>query len=303
MIYLTNTTDKLQIVTGGVAATVDVQCNYVEAVTSGLTTPTSGRQNTAITTLTTTDVLGAPGSNNTRTLKQMTVRNKDGANTVDVTVQYNANATICEIHKVTLASGNMLIYIEGLGFFVLQNLSQNRLISFVENDSQRIFNSLCSEGGTFLTISGTAYYVYQGRAVQDITPKFVEWHATGTVAAGAQTAEAGLFSTPNPPNKSAQTLTKIVATGTVDSQTSNGMKRNTSAFATVVPAGTHLWAGVRFAMATTQPTAVGLANDMSQGHILTTTGQGALTGLTTTAGGLVAIATATVAPALRVTMD
>ena len=39
--------------------------------------------------------------------------------------------------------------------------------------------------------------------------------------------------------------------GTVDAGTSTGVKRNTSAFATVVPKGTHLWAAARFALATT----------------------------------------------------
>jgi hypothetical protein len=77
------------------------------------------------------------------------------------------------------------------------------------------------------------------------------------------------------------------------------MKRNTSGFGLAVAKGTHLWAAVRTAMATTQPTYGGLASDMSEGHILTTTGGGALTGLSSASGGLVAIATVTVAPALR----
>lgn len=119
MIYLTATTDKLQLVTSA-AATVDVVALYVEAVTSGLTGQNPGRQLTAITTATTTDILGAPGASNTRTLKQVTVRNKDATNQVDVTLLYNANGTTYELYKVTLLPGEAFIYIEGVGFFPLK---------------------------------------------------------------------------------------------------------------------------------------------------------------------------------------
>jgi hypothetical protein len=157
--------------------------------------------------------------------------------------------------------------------------------------------------GTFVTITGTAYYVYVGKTVRPLTAAFVEAHMT-VAGSGAQTAEMGLFSTPLAPNKAGQTLTKIVATGTVDTLTATvAVKRNTASFATAIPVGTHLWAGIRTALATTQPTFTGLTGDHSQGHILTTTGQGVLTGLTTTAGGLVTLGTATVCPELRVTLD
>jgi hypothetical protein len=303
MIYLPTTTDKIEVVLS-VAANVDVVSSWAEADSTGSTNPSSGYKTAAITTTAATDISGSPAASRTRNLKQTTIRNRDTSVSPDVLIRLNANGTIYEIHKVTLAPGQCLIYIEGVGFFTASNLAANRLLSSLESSgAQRIFQSRCTEGSTFLAITGTAYYVYMGRAVQDITVKFIEWQTTGTVAAGAQTAEAGLFSTPAAPNKSAQTLTKIAATGTVDSQTTNGMKRNTASFAQLVQAGVHLWAAVRFAMATTQPTAVGLANDMSQGQILTTTGGGALTGLTTAAGSIPALATATVAPALRVTMD
>lgn len=302
MIYLPNTTDTIQITTSTTAA-IDVQANYIDAVASGLSSPSAGRQNTAIASAGTTTVLAAPGASTTRTLKQLTARNKDTTTSNDVTVIYNANATLCEMHKVTLAPGECLIYIEGVGFFKLGNASPNRLLSAVEHgNSQRIFQSAITEASTFLTISGTAYYVYVGRVAQDITVKFVEFHIT-TAGAGTDTKEVGLFSTPSAPNKSTQTLTKIVATGTVDSGTGTGAKRNTAAFNQLVPAGTHLWAAFRGALATTQITAVGLANDMGQGHVLTTTGGGALTGLSTAAGTIPAVGTATIAPALRVTLD
>lgn len=302
MIYAIGT-DTIEIALSSAAST-DYVSAWITAVTSGLTSPGANKvAGNSAATSTGISVVTAPGAGNTATLKQLTVRNKDGSLSQDVTVQLNVGGTKYEIYKQTLAPGESLIYIEGVGFFKYGSLSASRLLSLIEgSDTQRVFKSRLTEGGTFLTISGTAYYVYMGKTTQDITPKFVEFHIT-TAGAGTDTKEVGLFSTPNAPSKSNQTLTKLVATGTVDSGTTTGVKRNTTAFTTLIPAGTHLWAAFRGALATTQITAVGLANDMSQGHILTTTGGGALTGVTTAAGTIPTLATATNCPALRVTMD
>jgi hypothetical protein len=98
-------------------------------------------------------------------------------------------------------------------------------------------------------------------------------------------------------------MTKIVSTGTVDSMNSTGVKRNTSAFATSVTAGTHLWAGIRTAQNTTQPTFVALAYDMSQGLVQSTVSSGVLTGTGPFTGAIIAIATTQICPDLRITLD
>lgn len=168
----------------------------------------------------------------------------------------------------------------------------------------RVFRSRLSRvvPTNFLTISGTAYFVYVGKVEEWTRFAHVELHCT-VAGAGTQTAELGLYSSPLAPNKAGQTLSRLAASGTLDSLTSTGVKRNTASFALDVAPGTHLWAAARFAMATTQPNVVGLTNDRSQGHVLTTTGGGALTGVLSPAGGLVALSTALVAPDLHVTRD
>lgn len=304
MMLLAGTTDSFELVTSTGAA-IDVTGSYVDIVdTTGVFSAGAPIFASIASATTTANLVAAPGSGKLRNVKQIQIRNKDAALACDVTWRFNRSATTYEVHKVTLQPGEMLEFIEGLGWLPLkQSLLDTRQLTNLEpDDSQRIFSSRLVEGGTFLTISGTAYYVYMGRTAQDITPKFVEFHVT-TAGAGTDTKEVGLFSTPSPPNKSAQTLTKIFATGTVDSGTTTGVKRNTSANTTLVPKGTHLWAAYRGALATTQITAFGLLGDMSQGHILTTTGGGALTGVTTAAGTIPTLATATNCPALRVTMD
>lgn len=115
MLLLVATTDKLQLITSAAVA-VDVHASYMDYNGS---TVTPGRQNTAISTATTTDIVGVPGASTQRNIKTLNARNKSASSAVDVTVQYNQNATLFEMHKVTLRPGEALEYIEGVGFFTL----------------------------------------------------------------------------------------------------------------------------------------------------------------------------------------
>lgn len=305
MIYLTTTTDLIEVVTSAAVA-VDVNVNYIDADSATLAPSGAGRQNTAISTATTTTVLSSPAASVVRTLKQMTVANKNGTTAVDVTVQFDQGGTNYTIIATTLQPLSELIYIEGLGFNVYTGSTVNGMLTSTESDfTQRILRPSPAHHGnlhTFLMISGTAYYTYIGRVARDTTIKFLELQVTGA-GAGAQTAEVGLYSTPLPPNKSGQTLTRIVATGTVDSLTTTGVKRNTASFAQLVTAGTHIWAAFRTAMATTQPTVNGASGDMGQGAVLTTTGGGALTAVATAVGTIPAVGTVTTHPYMALTLD
>jgi hypothetical protein len=167
---------------------------------------------------------------------------------------------------------------------------------------QRIFRTKLPKGDSaFINTSGTAYWIFVGRTNRDLVIKFVEFNVN-VIGVGAQTAEIGLFSTPSPPNKTNQSLTKLVATGTVDSLTTTGMKRNTAAFATVIPAYTNLWAGLRIAMATTQCDITSMGRDLSEGAILTLAASGVLTGAGPFAG-VIPANTSVQGPDLRATLD
>jgi len=114
MLLLCLTTDKLQFTTSA-AVTVDVHASFVDL--SG-TTVTPGKQNTAITTATTTDIVAAPGASTVRNIQTITARNK-GSGNVDVTLVFNQNGTSFELHKVTLLPGQALAFLDGVGFIVL----------------------------------------------------------------------------------------------------------------------------------------------------------------------------------------
>ncbi len=162
------------------------------------------------------------------------------------------------------------------------------------------------------TVNNTAYFVYIGCLTKSITVRFVEFYAN-TAGTGTQTAEVGLFSTANPPNKTDQGsngIVKLTADGTLTSLTTTGLKRNTTAFnggtGYVVGAGIQLWAGIRTAMATTQPALAGLCMDYSQGLVLSSASAGALTGTGPWTGAIIALPTylsTSLAPDLRVTLD
>jgi hypothetical protein len=165
-----------------------------------------------------------------------------------------------------------------------------------------LMSNLAPGSAGFLLISGTAYFVYLGMTTSPFVAKFVEFHVS-TGGSGAQTAEVGFFSSSVSPNKANQSLSKIISTGTVDSLTSTGVERNTNAFTNTIPAGTHLWAGIRTAMATTQPTLWGLAIDMGQGQILSTASAGALTGTGPWTGAIITASTSGICPDLRGTLN
>jgi hypothetical protein len=112
MLLLTSTSDKLQVVTSA-SVTVDVHASFVDLNGS---TVTPGRTNTAISTTTTTDVVGAPGSGTTRNVKTLSVRNKHASSDVTVTIVHTDGTTAVELEKRTLGPGQTLQYVEGFGF-------------------------------------------------------------------------------------------------------------------------------------------------------------------------------------------
>jgi hypothetical protein len=142
MLLLVNTTDSLQLVTSA-AVNVDVHASFVD-LASGVTTP--DRKNTAITTATTTTIVSAPGSSVYRNIQTLTIRNKGAANQ-DVTVVYNANSTLFELHKATLLPGQVLIWLDGVGFVILPASTSNRNFS---TSSQTGFSSNTYLSGSYI---------------------------------------------------------------------------------------------------------------------------------------------------------
>jgi hypothetical protein len=115
MLLLATTSAKLQVITGS-AVTVDVHASFADF--DGSTT-TLDRQNSAITTATTTDVVGAPGASTQRNIKGLFIRNKHASSSVAITVVRFDGVNSFELYKTTLLAGESLSFVDGHGFRVI----------------------------------------------------------------------------------------------------------------------------------------------------------------------------------------
>lgn len=142
-----------------------------------------------------------------------------------------------------------------------------------------------------VTTDGTAYFCYLGYVpTGGLTINYVRFICGQAGAGSVNFNEVGLFSSPSEPSGSGQTLTKIVATGTLNSNlvTGTGVRRNNSAFAQAISAGTHLWAGYLCSTTSTEPQIAGVLGDHELGFILSLASAAQFTsGTTTWAGGII----------------
>ena len=111
MIILDATTKSLEIDLAGAITTnqLDVTCHAVDILDTTMAVSDIVNTNIATNNTTAVTAMAAPASGHTRTIKSLSVYNKDTASAT-VTVQINFNATIYIICKVTLATGEQLIY-------------------------------------------------------------------------------------------------------------------------------------------------------------------------------------------------
>jgi hypothetical protein len=149
------TTDKLQLVTSA-AVTVDVHVAYIDASDTTLAPSGAGKQNTAISTATTTDILASPASSTVRTVDALFVRNKHASTPTDVTVLFDANGTDYEIHKVTLLAGEMLSFVKGIGWFSYANIRKLDMLRYVSA------NSVHATAATFADVTDLQFPVVAG---------------------------------------------------------------------------------------------------------------------------------------------
>lgn len=116
-LILPTTSDVLRLVTSA-AVSLDVAADWMDYASS---TVTPGATLTNISTATTTTVVAAPAASTARNIKAVTIRNKDGSASDDITVQRYNGTTAYEIIKITLAAGDTLEFAEGIGWFKIPN--------------------------------------------------------------------------------------------------------------------------------------------------------------------------------------
>lgn len=307
MITLSDTTQTIDYSqTATITTPVELVFAFVDSSDS-VYVPRGGRTTSALAGPTT--LIAAPSTGQTRQIKYLSVFNADTvSNTFTFFQSVGGNRST--IRKVVLATLESLIW-DGMSWRTFTASGAEKIDTGAAGgggggftSAQRIFQSGLTVVPASLTTTGVGYWVYVGQRESAVTVKFVEF-IVNTAGVGAQTAEIGIFSSPTAPNKANQTLTKLASTATVNSLLATGICRNTASFAQAVAANTHLWAGIRIAMVTTQPQVLGLANDYAEGQILSAAAPGVLTGAGPFTGSIIAADTSAFwrVPDLRVTLD
>jgi hypothetical protein len=109
MLLLTSTSDVVRVVTGAAANSIDVHASWVDL--NG-TTATPGRQNTVITTATTTTVVPSPGASTSRNLKGLYITNDSAGTSCAVAVEHFDGTNQVELIQFILLPGENLGYRE-----------------------------------------------------------------------------------------------------------------------------------------------------------------------------------------------
>lgn len=112
MLLLVSTSDKIRV-SSSVAVPLDVHASFMDYNGSAVT---PGRQNTAISTATTADVVNVPGSGVFRTVKTLTARNKSATTSTVVTVIHTDGTTAIELYSAIVPPGGELQFTEAGGF-------------------------------------------------------------------------------------------------------------------------------------------------------------------------------------------
>ena len=154
MIHLVDTNDKLSMILSA-AVTVDTICSYTDL--DG-TTVTPGKAAFARSTAATHDLVAAPSGTAKRRVHTMFIRNRHATSAVDVTVQLDDGGSLFELHKVTLLAGEMLEYVEGLGFFTVQTTRRELYNRRVTTDYVNATTSFSDITGLTCLVSAGKHY-------------------------------------------------------------------------------------------------------------------------------------------------
>ena len=126
MILLTAVTETLELVTAN-AGSVDYTAAWADLTT---TTFTPGTQQANVASAATTTIAPAPAAATQRQIKLLTVRNRHASSSQTVMVQKHAGGTqIVLTPNVVLAPGEVLEYLDGQGFSVLDPFAARKVVS------------------------------------------------------------------------------------------------------------------------------------------------------------------------------
>ena len=199
MLILASTSDIIRVVTGAaVAAGISAHASWLDNA-SGTVTP--GRTNTAaITTATTTTVVGSPGSSTYRNVANLTLTNKSSTAASQVTVQHYDGSTSEDLIGVALLPGESLVLDrEGVWHHYdaqggEYQAAMPRAVMSGTYFAESVPREFCTETNTAALASGTlfmqAIYLRAGDLVSNLT-----WWSATTAANTPTNQLSGLYDT------------------------------------------------------------------------------------------------------------
>lgn len=116
MIVLSQTTDKIQVVLGGVVTTNQAQCVASWRDITSTPSYTAGRSVANTNNTSDVDLIAAPAASTQRVIDYISIYNND-TGAITVAVKYDANGTDYILAKEVLEIGESLIYTNETGFF------------------------------------------------------------------------------------------------------------------------------------------------------------------------------------------
>lgn len=173
-------------VTRSSTADLDIHVSWADW-SAGTVTP--DRTNTQFNTAATGTILAGPTGSVVRNAKQITIRNIHGSASNDVTVNFNQNGTIIQLFKATLKAGEVLEFIEGVGWFVVSQSQLTTLLKILTSDDTGGLNSTAAQPwfptlGAVTVVPGT--YIMDGRLMTSRSAG-VTSHTTSLLFGGTAT--------------------------------------------------------------------------------------------------------------------
>jgi hypothetical protein len=206
MLLLTSITDKVRLTSTG-TANLDVHASYVDYTA---TTQTPARTNTAISSATTTDIVGVPGSSTTRNVKFLSVRNSHASASNGVTILHTDGTTAVTLWVGTLLAGETVVFHEGTGWQYLDANGNPKLAATKLNTMLRVTNDVINATTSFADITDLTVALLSGKKYAFVAYLF---HQTNATTTGAQFG-VNIGAAPTVLNVSAiQQITSVVTGG------------------------------------------------------------------------------------------
>jgi hypothetical protein len=185
MLILGSTSAKLQLVTSGAFA-IAVHASWID-LSGSTVTPNS--VNSSISTATTTDIVASPGASTARNVKTLNVRNTDANNNNTVTVKHTDGTTNLELFKAALAPGEVLSYVEGLGWDIYASDGSHKAQS-----ARMLFKAISADdtGGQNIATAQPWFPTTGALSVDAATSYFFEGVLRTTRAAGVTSHTTGI---------------------------------------------------------------------------------------------------------------